>query len=129
MITTFDNLTILIIQHIVSEKTVSSKKSARSTEVTKPTEKTTASQPDNTKQADTAAVKRGFPFLGLLNLLLIIGLMAAAFYYWQMQQDSEAQNQALLLQLQTRIDKKVDLTQIQAKVQAIFDGCFLFPVF
>ncbi len=103
-----------------SEKTVSSKKSARSTEVTKPTEKTTASQPDNTKQADTAAVKRGFPFLGLLNLLLIIGLMAAAFYYWQMQQDSEAQNQALLLQLQTRIDKKVDLTQIQAKVQAEF---------
>jgi uroporphyrin-3 C-methyltransferase len=82
-------------------------------------EKTVASQSDNTKQADTPKVKRGFPFLGLLNLLLIIGLIAAAFYYWQMQQKSESDKQALLLELRTQIDKKADLAQVQA-VQAEF---------
>ncbi len=112
------------------QKTVSPEKSATpvqsddpasSTEV-KPTEKTTSSPSDDNKQADTSKVKRGFPFLGLFNLLLIIGLMAAVFYYWQMQQKSEAEKQALLLELQTQIDKKADLGQVQAQVQAQFSS-------
>jgi uroporphyrin-3 C-methyltransferase len=90
------------------------------TELKGPTEKTTSAQPDNTEQVDTSKLKRGFPLLGLLNLVLIVGLMAAAFYYWQMQQQSEAEKKALLLELRTQIDQKADLAQVQAQVQAQF---------
>ncbi len=61
------------------------------------TEKVANAQSDNTRQADTSKLKRSFPFLGVLNLLLIIGLTVAAFYYWQMQQKSESEKLVLLL--------------------------------
>lgn len=100
-----------------NEKSVTPAKSddpVSSTKVKKPTEETDASEPNDTKQTDKPLVRRGFAFLAILNLLLIIGLMATAFYYWQIQQESDAEKQSLLLELQTRVDKKADLAQVQA---------------
>jgi uroporphyrin-3 C-methyltransferase len=74
-------------------------------------------KPTDTQQAKSPKAKRGFPFLGLLNLLLIIGLMAAAFYYWQMQQKDESEKLALLLELRTQIDKKANLEQVKSQIQ------------
>jgi uncharacterized protein HemX len=95
---------------------------ASSTDVKTSTKKTTSSQSDNTQQADTSKVKRGFPFLGVLNLLLIIGLIAAAFYYWQMQQKSESEKLVLLLELRTQIGNKADLEQMQAQFLPLKSG-------
>jgi len=80
---------------------------------------------NDTKQADTkqysaSKPKRGFPILGVFNLLLIIGLMAAAFYFWQMQQKSESDKLVLLREMRAQIDKKVDLEQVQAQVNVQF---------
>jgi uroporphyrin-3 C-methyltransferase len=91
-----------------------------------PSKKATArldkNKPSNTPQVDnqpakTPQVKRGFPFFGVFNLLLIIGLMAAAFYYWQMQQKNESEKRGLLLELRTQIDKKANLEQVQTRVK------------
>jgi uroporphyrin-3 C-methyltransferase len=83
-----------------------------------PGKKATANS-DNGKQADTPKVKRGFPVLGLLNLLLVIGLIAAAFYYWQMQQKSDDSKQALLVELQAQIGQKAGLAQVQAALSPL----------
>lgn len=116
---------------IDSQKVVSPEKSVTpaqsdvpdsSAEVKKPTDKTTTTKSAKSRSANTSKVKRSFPFLGLLNLLLIVGLIAAAFYYWQMQQKSETEKQALLQTLQTRIDKKADLAQIQAEFSPLKSG-------
>jgi len=37
------------------------------------------------REAKPAKVSRGFPYFGVFNLLLIIGIVAAAGYYWQTQ--------------------------------------------
>jgi len=74
----------------------------------------------DTKQVNTPKAKRGFPILGVVNLLLIIGLMAAVFYYWQMQQKNESDKLTLLFELRAQIDKKADLEQVQAQTNAQF---------
>jgi uroporphyrin-3 C-methyltransferase len=105
-----------------SATTVPSDDLASPTDVKMSTEKTTNSQSDNTRQVGTSKLKRGFPFLGVLNLLLIIGLAAAAFYYWQMQQKSEAEKLVLLLELRSQIDKKASLEQVQAQFLPLKSG-------
>ena len=62
--------------------------------------------------------KRGFPFLGLLNLCLILGLIGVAFYYWQMQQKAETEKQNILSALQISLDKKADISQLQTQLQS-----------
>jgi uncharacterized protein HemX len=83
-----------------------------------PVKKATAKS-DGSKRADPPKVKRSFPVFGLVNLLLIIGLMAAAFYYWQMQQKSDGGKQALLLELQAQIGQKADLVQVQTALSPL----------
>jgi len=86
--------------------------------------KLTGSQPADNQPAKISQAKRGFPFLGVFNLLLIIGLMAAAFYYWQMQQKSESDKRDLLLELRTQIDKKANLEQVQTRIKMQFSEQF-----
>jgi uroporphyrin-3 C-methyltransferase len=82
---------------------------------------------DSSKAVDSAAVtpkpepdsaskspkqKRGFPWLGVFNLLLILGLIAAAGYYWQLQQKTEAEKQAAFDALKQQIASKADAGKI-----------------
>jgi uroporphyrin-3 C-methyltransferase len=96
-----------------SQKQQPSKKATARLDKNKPSD---TPQVDN-QPAKTPQVKRGFPFFGVFNLLLIIGLMAAAFYYWQMQQKNESEKRGLLLELRTQIDKKANLEQVQTRVK------------
>jgi uroporphyrin-3 C-methyltransferase len=96
-----------------SQKQQPSKKATARLDKNKPSD---TPQVDN-QPAKTPQVKRGFPFFWVFNLLLIIGLMAAAFYYWQMQQKNESEKRGLLLELRTQIDKKANLEQVQTRVK------------
>ena len=80
---------------VLSEKPVSPVQNdtpASSADGQKPTEKAAAPKSDGSKSINSPKVKRSFPFLGLLNLLLIIGLMAAAFYYWRCNKRAKRKN-------------------------------------
>ena len=76
------------------------------------TEEQTISSPPKPTSAATA--KQPLPLLGLFNLLLILGLIAAAVYYRQMQQQNEIEKQALLSELQSQLSQKADLAQLQS---------------
>jgi uroporphyrin-3 C-methyltransferase len=89
----------------------------------KPEIKKPVVKPDPTsKPVKTAKAGSGFPVLGLLNLMLIIGIIAAAAYYWQMQQKLELEKQATLSALQqalaTRATKS-DTEQLQQRLQPL----------
>lgn len=75
---------------------------------------------------DAKKTKRRIPLLGLFNLLLIIGIIVVAYYYWQMQQQqleqSDAEKQVLLSKLQSQLDKKADLAQVQAQFTPLKSG-------
>lgn len=92
-----------VIETPVSEKTAEQDKD----EVTP--EQTTDEQPPRSR--------RGFPWFGLFNFLLIIGLIAAAAYYWQLQQKTEAEKQAAFNTLKKQIANKADSSQIQSQLQ------------
>jgi uroporphyrin-3 C-methyltransferase len=74
------------------------------------------------KPADKSKSKRWFALLSLLNLLLILGLIGAAAYYWQLQQQSDAENQALVLKLRSQLDSKASLPQIQSQLAPLKSG-------
>jgi len=56
--------------------------------------------------------KRTIPWLGIFNLILIIALIAAAGYYWQLQQKTEAEKQAAFNALKQQIATKAEAVQI-----------------
>ena len=85
-------------------------------------EPVTAAETNDSEPTNTVKPKRRIPFLGLLNLLLIILLAIVAFYYWQMQQQSQAEKQTLLLELQSRLDNKANLAQIQSQLTPLKSG-------
>ena len=52
----------------------------------KPAIEATAEKPgQDTKPQKAPKASRGFPYFGVFNLLLIIGIVAAAGYFWQAQ--------------------------------------------
>ena len=61
--------------------------------------------------------RRGFPWFGLFNFLLILCLIAAAAYYWQLQQKTEADKQAAYNALKQQVSSKADSGQIQSQLQ------------
>lgn len=66
--------------------------------------------------------RRGFPWFGVFNLILIIALTAAAAYYWQLQQKTEAEKQAAFNSLKQQIDTKAEASQVQSKLRPVESG-------
>jgi uroporphyrin-3 C-methyltransferase len=82
-------------------------KQAAKEEVKKPEAKKPAAKPDPTPKAEKpAAAARGFPVLGLLNLVLIVAIAAAAAWYWQTQQKLEQGKQQALVTLQQQLEQQ-----------------------
>jgi len=89
----------------------------------KPEEKPTAVKPDpGPKPKKAPKVSRGFPFFGLFNLLLIIGIIAAAGYFWQMQQKAEQQKNNTIAALQAQLASKADASQLQQRLAPLESG-------
>jgi len=70
------------------------------------------SKPEPEVESKPAKAKRGFPWLGVFNLLLILALIGAAGYYWQLQQKTEAQKHAAFEALQQQIAQKADTVKL-----------------
>ena len=86
-------------------------KDEQSESATKPGESAAVTpKPDSTPKP--AKAKRGIPWLGIFNLLLILGLIAAAGYYWQLQQKTEVEKQAAFDALKQQIASKADSNKI-----------------
>ncbi|MDH5355871.1 MAG: uroporphyrinogen-III C-methyltransferase [Gammaproteobacteria bacterium] len=66
--------------------------------------------------------RRGFPWFGVFNFLLILMLTAAAGYYWQLQQKTEAGKQAAFLALKQEIASKAESSQIQSGLRPLQSG-------
>ena len=75
-----------------------------------------------TKPQKTPKASRGFPWFGVFNLLLIIGLAAAAGYYWQMQQKTELQKNKTITALQQQLANKADASQLQQRLAPLESG-------
>jgi uroporphyrin-3 C-methyltransferase len=89
----------------------------------KPEVKPAAVKPDpDTKPKKVPKASRGFPFFGLFNLLLIIGIVAAAGYYWQMQQKAEQQKNQTIAALQAQLASKMDASQLQQQLAPLESG-------
>ncbi len=65
------------------------------------------------REAKPAKVSRGFPYFGVFNLLLIIGIVAAAGYYWQTQQKIDLQKNNAIAALQSQLGNKAEASQLQ----------------
>jgi uroporphyrin-3 C-methyltransferase len=77
----------------------------------KPAVEKAVAKPD--REAKPAKVSRGFPYFGVFNLLFIIGIVAAAGYYWQTQQKIELQKNNALAALQAQLGNKAEASQLQ----------------
>jgi uroporphyrin-3 C-methyltransferase len=82
---------------------------------------TTKPGPD-TKAKKAPSTSRRFPYFGVFNLLLIIGLAAAAGYYWQMQQKVEQQKNQTITALQQQLASKADSAQLQQRLSPLESG-------
>lgn len=71
------------------------------------------SKPDPKPKTNASPV---FPLFGIFNLLLIIGIVAAAGYYWQMQQKVELEKNKTLAALQVQLANKTDASQLQQRL-------------
>jgi uroporphyrin-3 C-methyltransferase len=79
----------------------------------------------DSKPAKSAKATRGFPYFGVFNLLLIIGIVAAAGYYWQMQQKLEQQKNITIANLQQQLANKAnkaDNAQLQQRLAPLESG-------
>ncbi len=65
---------------------------------------------------------RRFPWFGLFNFLLILGLIGAAGYYWQLQQKTEVEKQAVLNALKQQIASKAESGQIASAIRPLESG-------
>jgi len=77
----------------------------------KPTVETAVANPE--RETKPVKVSRGFPSLGVFNLILIIGIVAAAGYYWQTQQKIELQKNNAIAALQAQLGNKAEASQLQ----------------
>ena len=75
-----------------------------------------------TKPQKAPKAARGFPYFGVFNLLLIIGIAATAGYYWQMQQKAELQKNKTIATLQAQLTKKADTAQLQQRLAPLESG-------
>ena len=79
----------------------------------------------NTDQPAVAAVstapppRRGLPWFGLFNFLLIVALAATAAYYWREQQRLSANYQARLAGLQSQLDDKASSSGLQSSLSPL----------
>ena len=80
----------------------------------------TSKQSKPPKSADRP--QREFPWFGLFNFLLIIGIVAAAGYYWQMQQQLEQDKRQTLSSLQQQLAGKAEETQVQRRLAPLEQG-------
>ena len=89
----------------------------------KPDVKSTAVKhdPDKKPQKPPRA-SRGFPWFGVFNLLLIAGMVAAAGYYWQMQQKAELQKNNTITALQQQLANKMDDSQLKQRLAPLESG-------
>jgi len=86
----------------------------------KPDGKPEAVQPDSDKKLQKSpSSSRGFPWFGIFNLLLILGIVAAAGYYWQMQQKAELKKANTITALQQQLANKADDSQFQQLLQRL----------
>ena len=97
-----------------SEKPAEAEEITESEQASKTEDKPT---PEKSKQP-----RRGFPWFGLLNFLLILGLIAAAGYYWQLQQKTEAEKQDAFNALKEQIASKAESSQIQSGIRPLESG-------
>ena len=80
-------------------------------------------KPDADKKPQkTPRTPRGFPWFGVFNLLLIAGIVAAAGYYWQMQQKTELQKNNTITALQQQLANKADAAQLQQRLAPLKSG-------
>ena len=104
------------------EQDQSQAKSKQKSEV-KPALETAAEKPgQDTKPQKAPKVSRGFPYFGVFNLLLIIGIVAAAGYFWQAQQKTELQKNKTIAALQAQIGQKADASQLQDLLSPLESG-------
>ncbi|MCP4486672.1 MAG: hypothetical protein GY820_05030 [Gammaproteobacteria bacterium] len=68
------------------------------------------------------ARRRSLPWFGLLNFLLILGLIAAAGYYWQLQQKTEVEKQAAFNALKNQIASKAESSQVESGLRPLESG-------
>jgi len=86
----------------------------------KPDENQEAVQPgSDRKPQKPPSSPRGFPWFGIFNLLLILGIVAAAGYYWQMQQKAELKKANTITALQQQLANKADDSQFQRLQQRL----------
>ncbi len=76
----------------------------------------------DTKPQKAPNASRGFPYFGVFNLLLIIGIVAAAGYYWQVQQKTELQKNKTIAALQAQIGQKADASQLRGLLSPLESG-------
>lgn len=69
-----------------------------------------------------AKPRRGLPWFGLFNLILILCLAAAAAYYWQLQQKTAAEKQAAFDTLRQQVANKAEAGQIQSNLRPLESG-------
>lgn len=83
----------------------------------------TAENPVKEKSSEQPAKKRrGLPWFGIFNFLLILGLVAAAAYYWQLQQKTEAEKQAAFDALKQQVSSKAETSQLQTSIRPLESG-------
>lgn len=76
-----------------------------------------ASKEEDKGEKETTRSGRGFPWFGVFNFLLILALAAAAGYYWQLQQKTEAEKRTAFNALKQQVAAKADSSQIQSQIQ------------
>ncbi len=104
------------------EQDQSQAKSKEKSEV-KPALETAAEKPgQDTKPQKVPKASRGFPYFGVFNLLLIIGIVAAAGYFWQAQQKTELQKNKTLVALQAQIGQKADASRLRELLSPLESG-------
>lgn len=90
------------------------------TEIQPKQEPEASSPPSQSEKADQPGP--GLPWFGLLNLLLIVGIIAAAGYYWKVQQQLEQDKQQALSSLRQQIAGKAETTQLQRRLAPLETG-------
>ena len=71
---------------------------------------------------ESTRTRRGFPWFGVFNFLLILALAAGAGYYWQLQRKTEVEKQAAFLALKQQVASKAESSQIQSGIRPLQSG-------
>ena len=104
------------------EQDQSQAKTKEKSEVKPVIETVVEKQGQDTKPQKEPKASRGFPYFGVFNLLLIIGIVAAAGYYWQAQQKTELLKNKTIAALQAQMGQKADASQLQELLSPLESG-------